>query len=163
MKVLGGLDEKIAFEYLKQARLVGLNATCKKSKCGSIIVSSDNKIIGTGYNSPPNDMESQRRCYNDKSKYDSRVSDKSCCVHAEERAIMDALKTNAEKLPGSRLYFIRLDENGEMKKSSEPYCTICSKLTLDVKVEEFVLYRKEGICVYTTQEYNDLSFKYKSP
>ena len=74
---------------------------------------------------------------------------------------MDALQHNPEKLSGSRLYFIRLDEQGNKKHAGEPYCTICSKMALDVKISEFVLWREKGVCLYDAMEYNILSFEYR--
>ncbi|MBI2668675.1 hypothetical protein HYX14_02425 [Candidatus Woesearchaeota archaeon] len=59
---------------------------------------------------------------------------------------------------GSRLYFIRLDEQGNAEHAGEPYCTICSKMSLDAGIAEFVLWHKEGITVYKTKEYNEKSF-----
>ena len=134
-------------------------STCLRSKCGSIIINNQ-EIIWYWYNSPPLDLESQRRCENPKIIYNNKVTDKTCCIHAEERAIIDALKNNSDKIKDSRLYFIRLDENNNPKYSQEPYCTICSKLALDVWIKEFVLYKKDWFYVYKTQEYNDLSFSY---
>jgi len=133
------------------------NATCERSKCGSIIVQSD-EIIGSGFNSPPQDLEEQRRCSYSKNSYYEKVTDKTCCVHAEQRAIMSALRKNPDKLSGSRLYFIRLDDNGTLSRAGEPYCTICSKMALDVGISEFVLWHDKGVCVYDTKEYNALSF-----
>ena len=83
-------------------------------------------------------------------------------MHAEQRAIMNTLRKHPDSIENSRLYFVRLSENDEKKFSGEPYCTICSKMALDVGIEEFVLYREEGICIYDTKEYNTLSFAYKS-
>lgn len=144
-------------EAVKEAR----KALCLRSKCGSVIVDSEGAIIGKGYNAPPQDDISTRRC-NRKHELDATFkSDKTCCVHAEQRAIMDALKNNPDKIKGSTLYFIRLDDNGEMKYSSKPYCTICSKMSLDVGIKYFALYQKEGIGIYGTKEYNELSFAYK--
>ena len=88
-------------------------------------------------------------------------SDKTCCIHAEQRAIMDALKDYPGQIRESRLYFIRLDDQNQPKKSGKPYCTICSKMALDAGISEFVLWHKEGITVYDTKEYNELSFQYK--
>lgn len=73
---------------------------------------------------------------------------------------MDALRKNPDKIVSSRLYFIRLDENETPSKAGQPYCTICSKMALDTGISEFVLWHKKGICVYDTQEYNALSFRY---
>lgn len=88
------------------------------------------------------------------------MTDKTCCVHAEQRAIMDALRNNSNEIAGSSLYFVRLNKNGTFSRAGKPYCTICSKMALDVGIEEFILWHKQGICVYNTEEYNKLSFLY---
>jgi hypothetical protein len=72
---------------------------------------------------------------------------------------MDVLRNNPGKITGSRLYFIRLGEDGKKSPAGKPYCTICSKMALDSGISEFVLWHKEGICVYDTEEYNELSFE----
>lgn len=159
MKILSNKEEKKALEYIEKAAEVAKIATCQRSKCGSVIVILD-KIIGSGFNSPTKDDENQRRCSIKKESYNIKVTDKTCCIHAEQRAIMDALRKNPEKLQGSRLYFIRLDENEKPSKAGEPYCTICSKMALDVGILEFVLWNDQGVCVYETREYNELSFNF---
>lgn len=133
--------------------------TCKRGKGGSVIV-KNNLIIGEGFNSPPFNLESQRRCDADKSKYHERVRDKTCCIHAEQRAILDTLKNNADKIIGSRIYYANLDDKGEIARAGNPYCTICSKITIEAGISEFVLWHKDGICVYESGEYNKLSFEY---
>ncbi len=160
MRYLSGNEENEALDYLNAAAQIANSATCNRHKCGSVIV-SNGSVIGTGMNSPPANRESQRRCSNRKESYDGRVTDKTCCMHAEQRAIMDALKKNPEELPGSRLYFIRLADDGKIAKSGKPYCTICSKMSLDAGITEFVLWHDEGICVYDAEEYNGLSYQYK--
>ena len=160
MKYLSGKEEERAMEYIDKAAKVALSSACFRAKCGSVIVKND-EIIGVGFNSPPAGKESQRRCLLSKSSYHQKVTDKTCCIHAEQRAITDALKRNPNKIIDSRLYFIRLDEKGEKTKSGKPYCTICSKMSLDVGIVEFVLQHKKGVCVYDVEEYNKLSFQYK--
>lgn len=130
-------------------------ASCCRSKCGSIIINGD-KIIGKGYNSQPCDIEGE--CFKDDLSKDFK-SDKTCCIHAEQRAIFDALKNNPNEVSGSTLLFIRLDENNNPKHSGEPYCTICSKMALDVGIKSFCLWHKEGWTSYETNYYNKLSFK----
>lgn len=159
MKYLSGYEEKKALEYIAKATKVAQNATCKRSRCGSVIVQLD-EIIGSGFNSPPKNIEEQRRCSSSKDLYHKKVTDKTCCIHAEQRAIMDALRKNPDKLSGSRLYFIRLDDNGNPSKAGAPYCTICSKMALDVGIKEFVLWHDKGVCVYDTREYNTLSCQF---
>lgn len=164
MRYLSGDEEIKALEYIAKAAEIALSSTCERSRCGSIIVQKD-QIIGSGFNSPPQNREEQRRCSYPKDLYHPKVTDKTCCVHAEQRAIIDALKNNSDKIAGSRLYFISLDRDGAFSKtgvqSGKPYCTICSKMSLDVGIKEFVLRHEEGICVYDTAEYNLLSFQFK--
>jgi dCMP deaminase len=157
MKLLSGEEEKEAINYLERAAEIAKNSFCLRSKCGSVIV-KDGEIIGQGFNSPPKNAALEK-CMKDDLPEDFK-SDRTCCVHAEQRAIMDSLRKGNE-LAGARLYFIRLDEKGEKAKAGEPYCTICSKMALDAGIEEFVLWREQGICVYDTDEYNKLSFQYR--
>ncbi len=161
MRYLSGREEEEAIHFIRTAADVAKNATCIRAKCGSVIVNKG-EIIGSGFNSPPAGLESQRRCSIPKNTYDIKVTDKTCCVHAEQRAIMDALSRNPDKIKGSRLYFIRLDKSGNNEKAGKPYCTICSKMALDSGISEFVLWHEKGVCVYDTQEYNSLSYNYKS-
>lgn len=159
MKYLSGNEAQQAQTYISQAITIAKNATCARSKCGSVIEQAG-EIIGSGFNSPPQDLEDQRRCTNDKDTYAKKVTDKTCCVHAEQRAIFDALRKNPTKLSGARLYFIRLDSHDMPLRADAPYCTICSKMALDVGIAEFVLWHDAGICVYDTQEYNTLSYSF---
>ena len=159
MRILSGRELQSAIDFIAQAALVAKRATCERSKCGSIIVKK-NKMIGLGFNSPPGSLESQRRCSIPKVFYHEKVTDKTCCIHAEQRAIDDALTNNPKDLEGSRLYFVRLDGVGKPSRAGEPYCTSCSKRALDVRIAEFVLWRDEGVCVYGTEEYNSLSYEF---
>ncbi len=160
MTYLQGKEEQEAAQWLTYAGKIALQATCQRDKCGSVIV-KNNEIIGVGFNSPPCHKESQRRCLDTKENYHVKVKDKTCCVHAEQRAIMDALQKNPDKVQGSRLYFMRLDEKGKLSRAGRPYCTICSKMTLDAGIAGFVLWHAEGIKVYNTEEYNLFSFNYR--
>lgn len=160
MKHLSGKEEEKGLEYIAKAAEIALSSTCERARCGSVIVQQE-EIIGSGFNSPPQGIEEQRRCSYPKDSYSEKVTDKTCCVHAEQRAIMEALRKNPGKLPGSRLYFIRLDKEGKPIRAGKPYCTICSKMALEVSISEFVLWHKQGVCVYDTKEYNTLSFQFK--
>jgi len=160
MKILHGAEEKEAMKFIDEAARVAQNSKCDRKKCGSVIV-KDGKIIGEAFNGPPGNLESQRRCSYSKDSYHTKLTDKSCCIHAEERAIMLTLRTNPEKIIGSRLYFARLDEHGKKEPAGKPWCTLCSKMSLEAGIKEFVLWHKEGITVYDTEEYNTLSFQYK--
>jgi deoxycytidylate deaminase len=159
MRYLSNEERKKAEGYFDEAAKAARNSTCNRHKCGAVIVSGDT-IIGSGFNSPPLNKEDQRRCSNSKEMYNKKITDKTCCVHAEQRAIMDALRNNPSKIEGSRLYFMRLDKDNNTTKAGKPYCTICSKMSLDVGIKEFTLWHENGIGIYNTDEYNTLSFEY---
>ncbi len=159
MRYLSGDEEQQALKYIAEAAQIALQSTCQRDCCGCVIVEND-EIIGSWFNSPPGHLENQRRCSCDKDSYNKKVTDKMCCIHAEQRAIMNALIDNPDKIICSRLYFIRLDEQWNPSKAGKPYCTICSKMALDAGIKEFVLRHDEWVCVYDTDEYNQLSFAY---
>lgn len=160
MKVsyLIGQQEKEAVQWMGKAAEIAKQALCFRAKCGTVIV-RDNEIIGQGYNAPPLDQEENRRCNKEfgsgKPKFD-----KTCCMHSEWRAIMDALKRSPKKLKGASLYFTRVDDDGQIKKSCKPYCTVCSRMALDSGIEKFVLWHDEGISEYQTDAYDRLSYQY---
>jgi len=160
MKKLERREEQEALDYIKLAEKVAINSTCLRAKCGCVIVKTG-EIIGRGFNSPPAEREDQRKCLIQKDSLDDKVADKTCCIHAEQRAIIDTLRKNPKKIIESRLYFARLDLNNNRVFSGKPYCTHCSKLALDAGISEFILFHKEGIFSYDTGEYNLISFDYK--
>lgn len=132
---------------------VARGSLCLSKRTGTIIV-KDGEIIRQGYNGPPLDDLQYRTCG---PSSDPKLPDS--CVHAEQRAIMDALARSPEKIRGSDLYYIKVDENGVAKRSGEPYCTQCSRLALDQGIRTFALWHEEGIRAYPTAIYNQLSYE----
>ncbi len=145
-------------EYMREAAQEASKALCLRDKCGSVVV-LDGEIIGRGYNAPPQDDISQRKCELDLVESTKPKSDRTCCVHAEWRALMDGVK-NKKDISGATLYFTRVDGEENILKSGKPYCTICSRLALDLRLSYFVLWHEEGIKKYDTKTYNDLSYQF---
>ncbi|MFH1711262.1 MAG: deaminase [Nanoarchaeota archaeon] len=134
-------------------------STCLRRNCGAVLV-KDNRIIGRGFNSPPGNLESQRRCHINRESLDSKVTDTTCCVHAERRAISNALK-RGNSVRGATMYFTSIDKNGKRLLSGKPYCTDCSKMSLDEGIAAWVLEHESGFIYYDAEEYNEISFNYK--
>lgn len=146
-------------EILKACITQALQSSCLRSKCGSIII-FDNIVVGKGFNSPPQNI-CLKKCFKDELPSNFK-SDKTCCVHAEQRSIIDTLIFNPRLIVGSSLYFVRLDNQNMPLPSGDPYCTICSKLALDVGVEYFCLWNGFSFTKYKTDIYNQLSFNYEN-
>ena len=160
-RALAGEEAVEAQQFLDQAAGLALAARCLRSRCGSVIVTDSAAgptVIGSGVNSPPGGCAIER-CFKGDLPAGFR-SDRTCCVHAEQNAILDALRTHPNRVDGSRLYFIRLDDLGRPAPAGAPYCTICSKLTQAAGIAEFVLLHPAGITVYGADEYNRLSFRH---
>jgi deoxycytidylate deaminase len=145
--------------YFNEAQEVALEATCERARCGSVIVSIDGTIIGRGYNTPPLGDESQRMCSAPLDKSIKQNNDKTCCVHAEWNAILDALKNHPREVTGSTLYFMRVNDEGEFTEAGDPYCTVCSRLALESGISTFGLWN-DGPEMIDTKQYNQKSYAY---
>lgn len=159
MKILAGEEEKEAAKFVDLAATIALKSTCSRAQCGAVIV-KNGKVIGKGYNSPPLEDENNRMCENvypnkngKKLKYD-----KTCCIHAEWRAIIDALKTHPKDIKGSTMYFMRIEEGKHTR--TEPFCTVCSRLIMEVGIAKSVLWQAEGYVEYSAPEYNQASYAF---
>lgn len=147
--------------YFEAAAEEARIATCLRAKCGSVVVSKSGVILGRGYNAPPLGDESQRRCETEFDLTKKPKYDKTCCVHAEWNAVIDALAHSREgEVEGSRLYFMRVDEQGNFTDAGDPYCTTCSRFTMQAGVSEFALWNDNGAEVYTLPGYNQVSYEY---
>jgi dCMP deaminase len=151
---MGMNHEAYFYEALDEAK----KATCERRRCGSVVVSASGEIIGRGWNGPPAGDELQRRCGRKVELHPDFKGDKTCCPHAEWRAIFEALRSAPDRIVGSALYFAAVDEMGNHVFAGEPYCTICSKMALDVGIAWFGLWHEHGIRMYDVREYNDISF-----
>lgn len=145
--------------FFKEAQEVAMRATCSRARCGSVIVSKAGQIIGRGYNAPPLGDESQRMCEVELDQSIKKNNDKTCCVHAEWNAIIDALKSHADAIAGSILYFMRVNDAGEFTEAGQPYCTVCSRLALESGISTFGLWN-DGPEMIPADEYNLRSYAY---
>lgn len=149
-------------KYFEEAQKVAQRATCSRAHCGSVVVTKDGQIIGRGYNAPPLGDESQRMCDVELDQSIKKNNDKTCCVHAEWNAIMDALKHHGSKIEGATLYFMRVNDAGEFTQAGNPYCTVCSRLALESGIATFGLWN-DGPEMIPTDTYNLRSYEYFTP
>jgi deoxycytidylate deaminase len=140
-------------EYFQLAAEQAVQATCLRAHCGTVIV-KDGMVIGAGFNAPPAGDESQRKCEVEFDQTLKASYDKTCCVHAEWNAILSALRDAGPRVIGSTLYFMRVDELGNFTGAGKPFCTVCSRLSLEAGVAEFVLWHDGNAQFYDTREYN---------
>lgn len=149
-------DEFYFEKAAEQARL----ATCHRAKCGSVVVSVDGEILGEGFNAPPLNDENLRTCDKSWNMSIKPKYDKTCCVHAEWNAIINALKSSGSKIDGGTLYFMRVDENGNWTGGGRPFCTVCSRLAAQSGLGYFALWVDGKPKIYDVKEYDIESYNY---
>lgn len=159
MEKIKGLELSRSFKHLLEAGVAATYSNCLRLKVGAKIVKNINgrdKDLSRAFNSPPGNKQLEF-CLKDSLPRDFK-SDKTCCVHAEERAIIEASKNFSDYLLGSTIYLMKLDINNRIIFAEKPYCTICSKLALDYGIKEWVLWHKQGFYKYDAEEFNEISF-----
>lgn len=159
MKRVTGKELAAVKPFFELAATQARQATCLRASCGSVIV-KDGRVLGQGYNGPAGGRESNRTCQAQLELSRKPKYDKTCCIHAEWRAILDACKRSGPDVAGSRLYFMRIDVKGEFTDAGEPYCTVCSRLSLESGVAEFALWNNDGADIYPSAEYDQKSYAF---
>jgi deoxycytidylate deaminase len=161
MRILEGHEAQEALNWLDKTAEVASQSLCRRALCGSIIV-KDGELLAEGFNSPPQNKDEYRTCFNE---YDIPAGfrhDRTCCIHAEQRAIENAMKEGKD-IAGSRIYFVAIDGAGNKIMATDMKCTICSRAVLDAGIGEFAFYTGEGVKVYEPAEVDALSYEYKTP
>lgn len=161
MRILEGDEAREAMRWFYKAAEVASRSLCKRALCGSVIVKGGEQVA-EGFNSPPQNNGDYRTCTNE---YDIPAGfrhDRTCCIHAEQRAIQNAAKAGRD-IAGSRIYFVAIDAQGNKLMATDIKCTICSRAVLDAGIAEFAFYTAEGVKVYHPAEVDRLSYEYKTP
>jgi dCMP deaminase len=161
MELLAPSQALRARGFLAQAAEVAKESKCRKAHCGAVVV-LDNQVVGRGYNAPPQDRSDLATCsyvYNANSA--KPRYDQTCCLHAEWRAVLDAAGTG--RMPqNASLYFLRLLHDDSWDSEDNPYCTVCSRLILDVGIAEICVPSSSGIVSYPAEEFYRLSYDFHS-
>jgi hypothetical protein len=53
---------------------------------------------------------------------------------------------------------MRIDNDNNFTDAGDPFCTVCSRLTMEAGVQDFALYNNNGADVYALDEYNQKSY-----
>jgi len=151
MRYLEGKEKRKAEKWMKYAQKEAEKSPCHKSKRGVVIISPPGGlIIGKGFNRPPGDF----RC-------EQNICSKICsdyAVHAEMVAMYDTLTSEIFRLEDATLYHAKI-KNGQVVPSHSPSCIDCSKHIYDWGIKAVVLQLKDGLALYNSREFHELSLK----
>lgn len=132
--IYGGKMKRIDWDsyYMEMAKVASLRATCTRKSVGAIVVSNLNRIIGTGYNGAPSDME---HCTDVGCLIQKDADQKPHCIrtiHAETNALLQAGK----------------DAMGATLYTTASPCPICFKLLIQCGIVRVVYgesYNKDDV------------------
>lgn len=114
--------------FISIARLVSTRSTCLRRKVGSILV-RDKKILATGYNGAPSNIEHCEKtgCLREKMNIRSGERHELCRgLHAEQNALLQAA------LHGSGV------KDAIIYSTTQP-CVICAKMLINAGIKEIVI------------------------
>ncbi len=162
MRTLNDREAKEVLIYFEEAAKWAEKSLCLRAQCGAVIV-KNGKVIAGGCNSPPKNDPRLRTCLAEYEIPSGFRHDRTCCIHAEQRATKDAY-TNGQDTAGAAIYFTRINSDKKREPSYRLCCTICSRAVLDAGIVEFFLEWNDGtVRSYPTDEFNRLSYEYKTP
>ena len=105
---------------------------CAKSKRG-VVIWSDSRIIGAGFNSlpVPASCDGSATC---------RTSCSARCIHAEERALVHAMRSGYT-LRGAEMLHVKTVD-GKLVAGGGPSCSSCARSVLEAGIAGFWLYEE---------------------
>jgi dCMP deaminase len=161
MEIVASSQALRARGFLARAAEVAKESKCLKAHCGAVVV-LDDQVVGRGYNAPPQDRSDLATCSCRHNANSAKPRyDQTCCLHAEWRAVLDAVGTG--RMPqNASLYFLRLLNDDSWAYEDSPYCTVCSRLILDVGITEICVSSRSGIVSYPAEEFYRLSYEFHS-
>jgi deoxycytidylate deaminase len=120
---------------------------CDKSKRGVIIVDQAGFVISSANNYPPRPFQ----CYRNQQCHEvcNKVS-----VHAEERAILTAIKPVA----GAEVVHAKT-VRGKLVPSGPPSCWQCSRMIVEAEIGGVWLYHEDGWKRYDVNEFHRLTLE----
>jgi len=153
MNILEGSELKKAQDFFKKAALIAKSSLCSVSSVGALVVKGG-RVIGSAHNGPI-----EKACDPCLLKVvDGRARTELCyAMHAEERAIMNALE-NGHSTEGADLYSART-VNGEVIPYKNGLCAACGRAFLESGIKRVIMSKKDdGVVSFDANEFYDLSF-----
>lgn len=89
--------------FMDIARNIARKSKDNSTRCGSVIVSKNNKILALGFNGPPPQIDDSKVPWEERRS--DRVAKYCMVIHAEENSISFAKQTHSqEEITGSTIY-----------------------------------------------------------
>jgi deoxycytidylate deaminase len=114
------------------------------------VLMKDGSLLAWGTNGVP--FPGEDHCYCKLAEYGHHDN---CRTHAEQRAITLAREGDGWRmLPGSKLIYVRLEEDDSVRLEEPHFCSRCSRLALSLGVAEWIFSLSEGLAGYSAADYD---------
>lgn len=131
--------------FMEIAQAVSMRSTCLRRRYGAVIVSTDGRIVSTGYNGAPRcraNCTDLGVCLRQKLKIRPGTHYELCrSVHAEANAIING---NPLDIVGGTLYLAGTDATTGKASAQNRPCAMCERLILNAQIARVVLRDQEG-------------------
>lgn len=126
--------------FMQIAEAVSMRSTCLRRRYGAVIVSTDGRIVSTGYNGAPRhraNCTDLGRCLREELKIKPGTHYELCrAVHAEANAIING---NPLDIAGGTLYLAGTDAATGLPTRNMRPCAMCERLILNAQIARVVM------------------------
>jgi deoxycytidylate deaminase len=117
------------------------------------VLMRDDSMVGWGTNGVP--FPGEDHCY---CKFGEYHHHDNCRTHAEQRAITLAREGDGwQMLQGSKLIYVRLQEDDSMRLEEPHFCARCSRLALSLGLDEWIFALSGGLVGYSSADYDRIA------
>ncbi len=134
--------------FMEIAEAVSMRSTCLRRRYGAVIVSTDGRIVSTGYNGAPRHRANCcdiGTCLRQQLKIRPGSNYELCrAVHAEANAIING---NPLDIVGGTLYLSGTDAATNQPTKQNRPCAMCERLILNAQIARVVLRGDDGALI----------------
>ncbi len=131
--------------FIEIAQAVSMRSTCLRRRYGAVIVSTDGRIVSTGYNGAPRHRANCNQigiCLREQLKLKPGTHYELCrSVHAEANAIING---NPLDMIGGTIYLAGTDAVTNAPTAHMRPCAMCQRMILNAQIARVVMRTSDG-------------------
>ncbi|MGO8961640.1 MAG: hypothetical protein ACLQFR_30350 [Streptosporangiaceae bacterium] len=144
-------DSHVAQQMAERAAELARDSRARTRHAAVLI--REGSLLAWGTNGVP--FPGEDHCY---CKFGEVGDHDQCRTHAEQRAITLAREGDGWRLlQGSKLIYVRLEEDDSIRLENPHFCARCSRLALSLGVAEWIFALPDGLAGYTAADYDRIA------
>jgi deoxycytidylate deaminase len=144
-------DSHMAEEMVQRAAELARDSHARTRHAAVLV--RDGSLLAWGTNGVP--FPGEDHCYCKSGEFGHHDH---CRTHAEQRAITLARSGDGwQTLQGSKLIYVRLEDDDSVRMEEPHFCARCSRLALSLGVAEWIFTLSEGLAGYSSADYDSIA------